>query len=205
MFFTAMFPDRDRTLARSKPQQKKLAGLNIPLECTMLKNVVAWLTLAVLAISILLLPIAARSAPPSDEAQIRGILYRYAKAVHDRDIDGIMAMYDRSGVIAYDIVPPLQFSSYDSYKQDYESFLEQYRGPITITFRGMTIVTDGQIAFAYMLEHVVGLSKEGGEHNNWMRVTSCFRKMKGRWIDVHDHLSVPTDFVTGRSALNLQP
>src|SRR5262249_18720472 len=140
----------------------------------MLKAIVAWLTLAVLAVSVLLLPIAARGAPPNDEMQIREILYRYAKAVHDRDINAIMSMYDRSGVIAYDIVPPLQYSSYDSYKKDYESFLAEYRGPITITFRGMTVITDGQIAFVYMLEHVVGASKEGGEHNNWMRVTSCF-------------------------------
>jgi ketosteroid isomerase-like protein len=39
----------------------------------------------------------------------------------------------------------------------------------------------------------------------WVRFTSCFRKIHGRWLDTHDHVSVPTDFDTGKARLDLTP
>ena len=39
----------------------------------------------------------------------------------------------------------------------------------------------------------------------WIRATSGLRKIKGKWLIVHDHVSVPADMATGKSAMDLKP
>ena len=162
---------------------------------------------AALVISSLLVPvtIGAASAANDSETQIRLLLDNWAKAFHDRDIEKIMSMYDPAGVVAYDIVPPLQYASYAAYKKDYVQFLAQYKGPIEVKFQGLRVVAGNDVAFAYVLEHLSGALVDGTKSDMWIRVTSCFRKVHGRWLDVHDHISVPADLDTGKAMLALQP
>ena len=47
--------------------------------------------------------------------------------------------------------------------------------------------------------------KNGNEVGFWVRWTACFRKIDGNWLIVHDHVSVPTDFATGKALLDLEP
>jgi ketosteroid isomerase-like protein len=39
----------------------------------------------------------------------------------------------------------------------------------------------------------------------WTRFTECYRKIKGHWVVVHEHGSVPADFETGKAVLDLTP
>lgn len=39
----------------------------------------------------------------------------------------------------------------------------------------------------------------------WVRETNCLRKFDGIWLVVHDHVSVPMDFQTGRALSGLKP
>ena len=75
----------------------------------------------------------------NDEAEIRQLLDRWAKAFHDKDVKTIMSMYAPE-VVAYDIVAPLQYIGKDAYRKDYEEFLAQYDGPIDVEYRGLKIV-----------------------------------------------------------------
>ena len=72
----------------------------------------------------------------NDEAEIRKVWDRWAKAFRAHDINGIMSLYAPK-VIAYDIVPPLQYVGKDAYRRDYEEFLAQYEGPIETEFRSV--------------------------------------------------------------------
>ena len=139
-----------------------------------------------------------------DEAEIRQLLDRWAKAFHDKDVNGIMSIY-APGVVAYDIVPPLQYVGADAYRKDYEKFLAQYEGPIEIEFRDVNIVAGGNVAYAIALERISGTLKNGQKSDVWVRATSCFRKINGKWLDTHDHISVPADFETGKALLDLKP
>ena len=90
-------------------------------------------------------------ATDNDEAQIRDVLNRWAKAFRAHDLDGIMSMYD-PGVVAYDIVPPLQYVGATAYRKDYQQFLDQYNGPIDVEFRELHIVAGNRVAFVTALE-----------------------------------------------------
>ncbi len=156
---------------------------------------------------VLCLPFASSAlAGPADEAQIRALLDRWAKAFHDRDVAGVMSMYPRTGdLVAFDIVPPLRYVGYEAYKKDYETFLAGYKGPVEVEYRDLKIEVSGTLGFAYGLERLSGTLVNGQPSSMWIRFTSGFRKIGGRWYDVHDHISVPTDFETGKAALELTP
>ena len=168
---------------------------------------IGWAIAALLVIATAAAAAETKDAAPSskESAEIRAALDGWAKAMHNRDMAGIMALYDPAGVTAYDIVPPLQYAGYDAYKKDYEQFLAQYKGPIDTMFRDLTVIADENIAFAYGIERISGVLTDGTKSEVWMRVTSCFHKVGGRWLDVHDHVSVPTDMTTGKAMLALVP
>lgn len=145
-------------------------------------------------------------AASADEAAIRKLLDGWAKAFHDKNLDAIMAMYKPGdGFVAYDIVPPLRYVGYDAYKKDYVAFLAQYKGPIEVEFRDMVIVAGDTVGYAHGLERMSGVLQNGQKSDIWMRFTSCFRKIKGKWLDTHDHVSVPADLDHGKAMVNLTP
>lgn len=165
-----------------------------------------------IAAMVALLPVTAQAAArdlpngKSDEAQIRTLLDDWGKAFHNRDINAIMAMYKPGPeLVAFDIVPPLRYVGYAAYKKDYEQFLSQYQGPITVEIRDMQVVTSDTVAYAFGLERLSGTLTNGQKSDMWLRFTSGFRKIKGHWFDVHDHISVPADLDSGKAMLGLTP
>ena len=159
------------------------------------------------ALWILAYPLTALCATRSaDETQIRALLDNWAKAMHDRDIVGIMSMYEPGpNLVVFDIVPPLRYLGFEAYKNDYVSFLAQYQGPVSVEYRDMQVVASSSVAFVTLLEHMSGTLTNGQKSEMWVRVTSGFRKIHGRWRDVHDHVSVPADFGTGKAMMDLTP
>ena len=67
------------------------------------------------------------------------------------------------------------------------------------------IVAGDDVAFYHALERMSGTMKSGEKTDIWVRATSCLKKIHGRWLIVHDHLSVPADFETGKAAMYLKP
>ena len=142
----------------------------------------------------------------SGDAEIRALVDRWAKAFEAHDIDGIMANYaPGDAVVAYDIAPPLQYKGNESYRKDYQEFLAQYDGPIHVEYRDMRILNSGDVGFVHTLERFTGRLKGGQQSDMWIRYTGGLQKMNGKWLIVHDHVSVPTDFENGKAMLDLKP
>ena len=146
------------------------------------------------------------NATASGESEIRALYDRWAKAFEAHDIDGIMSNYAfGDAILAYDIAPPLQYKGYDAYRKDFVEFLDQYDGPIHVEYRDMRIFCNGDVGFLHALERMTGKLKNGQQSDLWLRATSGVRKINGKWLIVHDHVSVPTDFDTGKAMLDLKP
>ncbi len=142
----------------------------------------------------------------NDEIEIRALLDRWAKAFEARDIDLIMSNYaSGDAVVAYDIAPPLQYKGKEAYRKDYQEFLAQYDGPIHVEYRDMRVLSSGDVGFVHALERFTGKLKGGQPSDMWLRYTGGLRKIDGRWLIVHDHVSVPTDFESGKALLDLKP
>ena len=122
--------------------------------------------------------------------EIRGWLDRWTKAFGAKDFDAIMALYT-DDVIAYDVVPPLQYVGKVEYRTDYEQFLSQYADNVKVELRDLHVGANGDLGYAAGLELISGTLKGGQKSEVWVRFTSLFRKSGGRWLDFHDHVSVP--------------
>jgi uncharacterized protein (TIGR02246 family) len=142
-----------------------------------------------------------------DEAatkEIRGWLERWTKAFTTKDADEIMTLY-ADDLIAYDLVPPLQYIGKGAYRADYQQFFSQYDSDLKVEVRDLHIGATGDLGYATGLQFVSGTLKGGKKSEVWLRFTSLFRKSGGRWLNFHDHVSVPADVATGKAMLDLQP
>jgi uncharacterized protein (TIGR02246 family) len=169
-----------------------------------MKRLVALSVLVLACVSLLWTPRA--HTAPDDEAEIRELYDRWAKAARTHDVNAVMSIYPPGKVVvAYDIVAPLQYIGNDAYRKDYEEFFAQYEGPIDIQYRDLRIVAGDRVAFIHALERISGTLKNGQKSDVWTRATSGLRKINGKWLIVHDHISVPVDLDSGKALLNLKP
>jgi ketosteroid isomerase-like protein len=147
-----------------------------------------------------------QSAASADEGSIRQLYESWAKAFRAKDVTAIMSFYaSGDAVIAYDVIPPLQYKGFDTYKKDYTDFLAPFKGPVGIEFRDMHIYAGGDVGLVHCLERISGTMQNGQKVDFWLRATSGLRKINGKWLIVHDHISVPADFNTGKAAMDLKP
>jgi len=138
------------------------------------------------------------------ETDIRDWLDRWTKAFGAKNLEAIMALY-ADDVVAYDVVPPLQYVGKNAYRKDYEQFLAQYEGNLHVEVRDLHIDASGDLGFATGLELISGVLKSGQKSDVWIRFTSLYRKTNGHWLDFHDHVSVPADMESGKAMLDLKP
>lgn len=140
------------------------------------------------------------------DTEVRRLLATWQKAFNAKNVDAVMSAYAPGGaLLAYDIIPPLEVTGRDSYRKNYEQFFAQYEGPLSIEFRDLNVVAGTDIAFCYALEKVSGTLKGGQKSDLWIRATSGLRRIDGKWKIVHDHISVPVDFETGKARLDATP
>jgi ketosteroid isomerase-like protein len=52
---------------------------------------------------------------------------------------------------------------------------------------------------------ISGMLKHGQKSGIWVRFTSLYRKVDGKWLDFHDHVSVPVEIESGKAMLDLKP
>src|ERR1700736_6152329 len=166
-----------------------------------MKKLFAMAVLQVACLSVLWMPTARTSQ--NDEAEIRQLLDRWAKAALTKDLSAIMSIYEPGdGLIAYDIVPPLQYTGFDAYKKDYQEFLDQFQGPIDVEYPNVRIIASDTVGFSHGLERMTGTLKNGQKFDSWVRFTEGYRKTNGHWLAIHDHISVPVDLDTGKAVLD---
>jgi uncharacterized protein (TIGR02246 family) len=136
--------------------------------------------------------------------EIRGWLDHWRKAVSAKDVDRVMELYT-DDVVAYDVVPPLQYVGKAAYRGDYQQFFSQYDSDLHVETRDLQIGATGELGYATGLQMISGALKHGQRSGMWVRFTSLYRKINGKWLDFHDHVSVPVDIESGKAMLELQP
>lgn len=140
----------------------------------------------------------------TSEAEIRAIIEARAKAVHDGDVDAMMADV-ADDVMIFDVVDPLRREGSASSRQRAIEWLATYDGPITWENRDVHVAVDGDVAFSHALSRVTGTLKTGAQIDMWLRTTLGLRRIGGRWQIIHDHGSEPFDPASGKASLGLKP
>lgn len=169
-----------------------------------MRKLVALPVLTLACVSLLWVPKARTAA--NDEAEIRQLIERFAKAVRAKDLNAIMSIYEPGRtLVVFDLVPPMQYLGSDAYQKDWQEFLARYKGAIDFEVRDLSILTGDGVAFSHSLERVSGTLANGQKSDLWVRVTDCYRKIHGKWLITHEHVSVPVDLDNGKAVLDLKP
>jgi ketosteroid isomerase-like protein len=139
-----------------------------------------------------------------EDARIRERLDSLAQALRAKDVDALMAHY-APDTVTFDVGTPLQIAGADAYRRNFAAWFASVRGPLGFEMRDLHVSVGDDIGFCHYLGHVSGTRTTGEKTDYWVRVTSGLRKMKGRWLIIHEHVSVPIHMETMQGALDLQP
>ena len=140
-----------------------------------------------------------------DEDEIRKQRELWKQAFEAGDVERIMSFYaPGTQTCAFDILPPLQFDSWEKYKNEWLRFLKLFDTPPKVAVEDAQITCSEEVAFIHALVHLAG-TKGSEPFAVWIRATNGLRKIDGRWLVVHDHVSVPVDITTAQAAMDLKP
>ena len=145
-------------------------------------------------------------AHTNDEKAIRALNQRFHAAFKAKDVNAIMSVYvpDES-LFVFDVVPPRQYVGAKAYRKDFEDFIAAFPGPMEYEITDLSITASGPLGFSHRIDTLVLTDKEGKRVNLVARVTDVYRKSKGKWLIIHEHVSVPVDLATGKPDVLSKP
>jgi uncharacterized protein (TIGR02246 family) len=131
-----------------------------------------------------------QGAAVSDEAEIRGLIERWARAVREEDRAGIRADHD-AGILMFDVPPPLVSRGLEEYMATWETFFSGVEKPVTFAFDDVQVTCGEDVAFATAIGRCVNIDRSGAREPLEFRLTMGLRKVDGRWSVMHEHHSLP--------------
>jgi PhnB protein len=139
------------------------------------------------------------------EAEIRALLAQYAKALHAKDVDAVMACY-APDVVAFDLAPPLAHRGAETIRAGLREWFPTWTSGIRIETDDLAIEVEGDLAVCRSFNHMTGKRTSGEDADLWFRATVCLRRIGGAWKVIHEHASVPFQMDGSyKAAIDLTP
>jgi uncharacterized protein (TIGR02246 family) len=142
------------------------------------------------------------STTTPEDAQIRECMDTWAQALHDKDVNVLMALYS-TDMVTFDLRPPSHVDT-DAYRKNFEAWFASAQGPIGYEICDQRISTSIDLAICHYRAHVRSTRKTGEKTDYWVRVTSGFGKRNGQWLITHEHVSMPINLMTMQAAPDLE-
>ena len=126
-----------------------------------------------------------------NESEIRDLIENWAKAVREKNIEGILANHS-SDILMFDVPPPIQSKGLEEYGKTWDLFYSWDREGV-FDIEEMNITAGDDVAFASALMKCAGTDENGNREELDFRLTVGLRKIGGHWMITHEHHSVPAD------------
>ena len=125
----------------------------------------------------------------TDEAEIRILLERWAKAVRARDYPGILVGHAPE-LRMFDVPPPFESKGLEEYRRTWDLFFSTSKDPVVFDFDDMEITAGRDVAFVTARMHCEP-TEAGKRARLDFRLTVGLRKDAGGWVITHEHHSLP--------------
>ena len=146
------------------------------------------------------------SARADAKSEIAAVEASVAAGVEAKNADAIMANYvPGDSLVVFDVIPPLQYKGSEAYKKDWAGVLAGCSNSPKLELTGLDITAEGNLAFSRSIQHFACKDLKGNKLEFTMRATDCYRKTNGKWLIIHEHLSVPVDLGSGKADLASKP
>ncbi len=168
-------------------------------------------TISTRSILFCLVTISCGAVPPAraasdDVAQIRALEDRLAASAEARNLDAIMKCYvPDETLFVFDVIPPRQYVGARAFRKDWDDFLGSMKGPIKFTITDLAVTPVGTVAYGHSIQRIEGTGIKGDPIDLTTRVTDVYRKIKGNWVIVQEHISIPVDLDTGKPDFASKP
>jgi uncharacterized protein (TIGR02246 family) len=135
-----------------------------------------------------------------DEAAIRALENNFAAALNAGDVDAMMKHYvPDNSLVVFDVVPPRQHTGPGEYRKAWSGYFAHFKGTPRFTITDLVITVDGNVGFSHSIQRSVGTDSQGHPVDRTVRVSDGYRKIDGKWLIAHEHISVPVDLATGKA------
>ncbi len=112
----------------------------------------------------------------------------------------VTALWDKD--VVFDDLVPGQVVGLDAVRKDLAAQFSHIAS-FKSTILRIKVEADNKIGFAFSTQHFVGAGKNGAPGLDLVfRETDCFHKKGGKWLLVHQVLSVPFDPKTGKAVFD---
>jgi len=139
-------------------------------------------------------------------AEIKALEERFETAFRARDVNAIMQLcVPDESLVVFDVHTPREIKGSDAYRKDWEDLFSSFAGPLEADVSEMDVAAGGDVAFVRYIHHVVGIRKDGRKSDSTVRVTDCLKKINGKWLIAHSHVSAPIDLRTGQGDMQSKP
>ena len=128
---------------------------------------------------------------PSNEEQIQALVARWAAAVHEGNLAGVLADHAED-MVMFDVPPPYEgVRGLDAYREIWPPFFRWQAQGASFEVESLDVVAGEDVAFAYALLRCGTPADVAADPENRLRVTFGLRRREGRWIVAHEHHSFP--------------
>lgn len=135
----------------------------------------------------------------------------WLEAFASQDLDQMMSFYV-DDIFSYDLMAAptdagleMAFDGEAIWRQNWVTFFGMFADDLVISIEDLTVYQTGDLATVYGLTRLEGTIEGGPYVDMWVRETNLLQRVDGRWLVLHDHVSVPFDFVTGQALTDLGP
>jgi uncharacterized protein (TIGR02246 family) len=124
-----------------------------------------------------------------DDAEIRGLIEQWARAVHEGDLDTVLARHS-ADIVMFDVPPPHRgVRGMAAYRETWPPFFEWQRRGAVFEIESLDVTAGDDVAFAYALLRCGTDAEFREEPERRLRLTVGLRKGDGRWVVTHEHHS----------------
>ena len=126
----------------------------------------------------------------NDEAEIRALIERWAKAVHACDMDSVLADHT-DDIVMFDVPPPNEVRGKAAYRDTWPPFFKYQKQGAVFEIVSLDVTAGNDVAFAHALLRCGTDEELRKDPDNRLRLTIGLRKLNGQWAVAHEHHSFP--------------
>ncbi|GIJ10862.1 YybH family protein [Micromonospora andamanensis] len=129
----------------------------------------------------------------TNEEQIRELIERWARAVHQGDLASVLADHAED-IVMFDVPPPQQgVRGIDAYRQTWPPFFRWQAQGASFEIESLDVTAGDDVAFAYALLRCGTPDDLAEAPDRRLRLTLGLRRHDDRWVVTHEHHSFALD------------
>ena len=126
-----------------------------------------------------------------DASHIRALIERWARAVHNGDMEGVLSDHS-DDIVMFDVPPPTEgVRGIDAYRETWPPFFTLQKQGASFEIVSLDVTAGDDVAFAEALLRCGTQEELDKDPDNRLRLTIGLRKESGRWVVAHEHHSFP--------------